>query len=392
MAYWDQQCSLILRRKRDMDSLRKRFGGLYWRLTGSYFAVTLLAAVIIEVAITLPTSIQGYQQGNVQVTPSGFSPPSSPTPSGFSQFLSIFWDHMQAGGLSFILIASVIGTLTGLLIMRNVTRRLRRITQAAEAWSTGAFVVEVRDRSRDELGQLARDLDGMAEQLRALFTARQELATVEERQRLARELHDSVKQDVFATALLLGATRAVLPADRLQEHAYLTEAEELAERARHELTVLIHELRPVALESKGLATALRDHASSWSRRTGIGVDVRLALERPAPPDAEVALFRVAQEALANVARHSKADHVDIELSCDDEVARLRVWDNGTGFDVARAEAVGVGLASMRERVEAQRGTLVVSGRAGAVGVEAQIPLAPSAVDEEVARWATPSPS
>ncbi len=103
-----------------MQSLRKRFGGLYWRLTGSYLLVTLLAAVIIDVAITLPASLQEYQQGNITVSPSpsGVSLPSSPTPSGLSQFLSIFWNHLQVEGLSFLLIASVVGTLTGLLIMR----------------------------------------------------------------------------------------------------------------------------------------------------------------------------------------------------------------------------------------------------------------------------------
>ena len=165
---------MIMRRRSDMQSLRKRFGGLYWRLTGSYLLVTLLAAVIIDVAITLPASLQDYQQGNITVhpSPSGSSPLSPPTPSGVSQFLSIFWNHLQGGGLYFILIASVVGTLTGLLIMRNVTHRLHRITQAAQAWSKGEFAVEVRDPSRDEIGQLGQDLNGMAEQLHTLLAAR----------------------------------------------------------------------------------------------------------------------------------------------------------------------------------------------------------------------------
>src|SRR5258708_11076457 len=92
----ERRC-MIMRRRSDMQSLRKRFGGLYWRLTGSYLLVTLLAAVIIDVAITLPASLQEYQQGNITVhpSPSGFSPPSPPTPSGVSLFLSIFWNHLQ---------------------------------------------------------------------------------------------------------------------------------------------------------------------------------------------------------------------------------------------------------------------------------------------------------
>src|SRR5258708_31041754 len=145
-----------------MHSVRLRFGGLYWRLAGSYFAVTLLAAVIIEIAITLPDSMQGYQQ--VSKTPYGTTTvPISPAPSGISQFLGIFWDHLQANGLYFILLAGVIGTLTGLLITRNVTLRLHRITQAAEAWSKGELAVEVRDSTPDELGQLGQELNGIAE-------------------------------------------------------------------------------------------------------------------------------------------------------------------------------------------------------------------------------------
>jgi signal transduction histidine kinase len=374
MAYWDQQELLILLRKGAMRSVRKRFGGLYWRLTISYFAVTLLAALIIEVAITLPASIQDYQQGNVQVTPSGFPSPSSPTPSGFSQFLSIFWGHMQAGGLSFILIASVIGTLTGLLIMHNVTRRLRRITQAAEAWSKGEFAVEVRDPTRDEIGQLGLDLNGMAEHLHTLLATREELAAIEERNRLARDLHDSIKQNIFATALLVGAARTHLPPDTLPAQTYLAEAEALAEQTRQELTALIRALRPARLADKGLAVVLREYAEDWSRRMGIAVAMQVQGERVIALDVEEALFRVAQEALANIAHHSGATHATIHLAWDGAQVRLTIADDGAGFDVAHANGRGVGLASMRERVAAHNGSLHIAGAAGATTVEAVIPL------------------
>jgi signal transduction histidine kinase len=357
-----------------MQSLRKRIGGLYWRLTVSYFAVTLLAAVIIEMAITLPASFQDYQQGNVQATPSGSFPSSSPTPSGVSQFLSIFWDHMQASGLSFILIASVIGTLTGLLITRNVTRRLTRITQAAEAWSKGEFAVEVRDRTHDEIGQLGQDLNGMAEQLHTLLAAREELAAVEERNRLARDLHDSIKQNVFATALLVGAARTHLPPDTLPAQTYLAEAEALAEQTRQELTALIRELRPARLADKGLSIVLRDYAQEWSRRMGISVAMHVHGERVIALDTEEALFRVAQEALANIAHHSRAAQVTIFLVWDGAQVRLTITDDGAGFDVAHASGRGVGLASMHERVDAYNGTLRISSTAGATTVEATIPL------------------
>src|SRR5215471_11261298 len=285
-----------------MHSVRRRFGGLYWRLAGSYFAVTLLAAIIIEIAITLPASMQGYQQ--VSATPYGKTAiPVSPARSGIahiSQFLGVFWGHLQDSGLYFILLAGVVGTLTGLLITRNVTRRLRRITQAAEAWSHGVFAVEVRDPTRDEIGQLGQDLNGMAERLHNLLATREELAAVEERNRLARDLQDSIKQHVFATALLVGAARSHLPPDTLPTQTYLAEAEALAEQTRQDLTALIRELRPARLEDKGLAVVLREHAEDWSRRMGIAVVTHVQGERIIALDVEETLFRVAQEALANI--------------------------------------------------------------------------------------------
>ncbi len=368
---------MIMRRRSDMQHLRTRFGGLYWRLTGSYLLVTLLVAVITEVAITLPASLQEYQQGNITVhpSPSGFSPPSSPTPSGFSLFLSIFWNHLQGGGLYFILIASVVGTLTGLLITRNVTHRLHRITQAAQAWSKGEFAVEVRDPSRDELGRLAQDLNRMAEQVRTLLVTRQELAVVEERNRLARELHDSVKQQVFASALLIRAARKVLSRDPSKAQAHLLEAEWLATETQQALIDLIRALRPAAIADKGLVVVLQEYTTDWSRRMGIGMDMRIQGERTTPLEIEEALFRVIQEALANVARHSDAEKVEVQLAWTGGQISLAIADNGKGFGTTHVEGKGLGLANMRERVEGLDGTLTISSSPGGICVEASIPLA-----------------
>ena len=360
-----------------MQSLRERFGGLYWRLTGSYVLVTVLAAVIVQIAVTLSSSVQDYQNLQVHPVPAGeggISGRLSPAPSGFARFLSIFGNHFQAYGLAFILIASVIGTLTGLLITRNVTRRLRRITQAAEAWSKGELAVEVRDLTPDEIGQLGQDLNGMADQLHTLLATREELAAVEERNRLARDLHDTIKQNVFATALLVGAARSHLPPDTLPAQTYLAEAEALAEETRQELTALIRELRPARLADKGLAVALREYAEDWSRRMGIAVAVHVQGERVIALDIEEALFRVGQEALANIAHHSGAMHATIHLAWDDAQVRLTITDDGAGFDVAHASGRGVGLASMRERVVAHNGALHIASTAGATTVEAIIPL------------------
>jgi signal transduction histidine kinase len=230
---------------------------------------------------------------------------------------------------------------------------------------TGAFGYTVRQ------AELARRRnEQLLEELRAAQRQVQELAVVEERNRLARDLHDSVKQQVFAIGMQLGAARASLD-EQAEAFAHVVEAERLARQAGQELTTLIRQLRPAALERKTLAATLQQLAGEWSRQSNIPVQVRLegaaALARPA----EEALLRVAQEALANAARHSGATAVEISLvgeaaAGDGPPARsasLTIADNGRGFDRSTV-AKGVGLDSMRERLEALGGRLTVESEPG----------------------------
>ncbi len=303
--------------------------------------------------------------------------------SNAGELASIFLDNLQPAGFYFILLATALGTITGVLISRGITRRLQRMTVAAAAWSQGEFQVAVRDPSRDELGQLAQDLNRMAEQLKTLLATRQELAVVMERNRLARELHDSVKQHVFANALLIHSARKVFARDPDKAQAYLAEAEELAGQAQQELIDLIRALRPAALADKGLVEVLEDYTADWSRRMGIAVDMRVQGARTTPLDIEEALFRMTQEALANAARHSNAGQVEIRLAWTDEQICLTIQDDGKGFAAQRAEGKGMGLVTMRERVEALRGTLVIASSASGTRIEASIPLTLARADESV---------
>jgi len=295
--------------------------------------------------------------------------------AALGDFLRTFLTRVQPAGMVFLLLALVIGTLTGVWISRTLTRRLRQITRAADAWSRGEFAVAVPDATRDELGQLARDLNRMAAQIQALLATRQELAVVEERHRLARELHDSVKQQVFAGALLLRAARLLVTRDPATAVQHLTEAEALAGQAQAELVGLIAALRPAALADKGLGAVLQEYVAEWARRMGITADVRVAGEQPTPLDVEEALFRVAQEALANVARHSGAQAVEVRLAWTGDAVCLTVQDDGPGFDPVRASGPGRGLENMRERVETLGGRLTVASTPGGTQIGARVPFA-----------------
>jgi NarL family two-component system sensor histidine kinase LiaS len=154
----------------------------------------------------------------------------------------------------------------------------------------------------------------------------------------------------------------------------LAEAEQLVRQAQQELTTLIQELRPAALESKGLATALRDYVADWSRQSNISVEVRVQGERSLPLVVEQTLFRVAQEALANVARHGEAATARVYLVWDGNGVTLTVSDDGQGFNMAAMNGKGMGLQSMRERVEALGGRLAVDSKPK-VGTEVTAQLA-----------------
>jgi signal transduction histidine kinase len=206
-----------------------------------------------------------------------------------------------------------------------------------------------------------RQNERLVAELQAAQRQIQDLAAAEERNRLARDLHDSVKQQVFAAIMQLGAARVLLEREPHAAQMPVVEAEQLARQAGAELSLLIHELRPVSLDERGLAEALRAYVADWSRQSKIAVELRADGTRPLAPTAEHALLRVAQEALANVARHSHATAVTVELTYGADSVMLAIADNGGGFD-ARAIQKGVGLESMRERIAALGGRLSVESR------------------------------
>jgi len=139
---------------------------------------------------------------------------------------------------------------------------------------------------------------------------------------------------------------------------HLAEADALVDQVRQELTHLIQELRPAALQGTGLATALRDHARDWANQNDVDVDVRIRGARALPLEVEQSLFRIAQEALSNIARHSQARNAQVLLAYNTGYVTLDIYDDGRGFDVHNSR-VGVGLRSMRERAQLLKGELVV---------------------------------
>lgn len=266
--------------------------------------------------------------------------------------------------LIFTLIAGLIGSLFGMWTANGLTRRLTNVSQAAHDWARGDFSVSIRDRSKDEIGKLTNDLNLMAEQLENLMDRRQELSILEERNRLARDLHDSVKQQAFAASAQLGAAKAHLNNHPDKAYTHLIEADLLVEKVRQELTELIQELRPVEIKGKGLISAVEDYVSDWRRRNEIAINIDVWGEHSLPLDVQKSVFRIIQEALANVLWHSQAKTVNLLFDFRSDLLVLKIQDDGKGFDEDHRQNKGMGLEFMSERATLIGGDLKINSELG----------------------------
>lgn len=230
--------------------------------------------------------------------------------------------------------------------------------------------------SEDEvtfLGAVA-DQASVAVQNARLFSAAQGAATLQERQRISRELHDSVSQALYGIALGSRTARTLLDRDPARAVEPMEYVLSLAEAGLAEMRALIFELRPEALESEGLISALEKRAAAVQARYGINVRTDLCEEPDIPPESKEALYRIAQEAMYNAVKHSGASNADLSVEIFPEGISLEIHDDGAGFDPSESFPGHLGLKSMRERAERRGGTLEIESAPGkGTRIRARIP-------------------
>jgi PAS domain S-box-containing protein len=200
-----------------------------------------------------------------------------------------------------------------------------------------------------------------------LFEQAQTLAVMIERQRLARELHDSVSQALYGIALGARTARTLIDRDPSAAVEPIEYVASLANAGMAEMRALIFELRPESLAEEGLAAALTKHAEALRARHQIAVQLDLCDEPELPLETKEALYRIAQEALHNIVKHARAAAVALRLSgptTDDPAVALDIRDDGVGFDPASAYPGHLGLRSMRERAARLGGTLAIDSAPG----------------------------
>ena len=244
----------------------------------------------------------------------------------------------------------------------------------------------VQDRTRElkeyqqQLVERNQELS-MKEEMRGELLRKVISAQEEERKRIARELHDDTSQALAALGLALETASVAPAADAEEVKARIESIKPMAVRMLEEVRKLILDLRPTILDDLGLVPAIRWYAENRLKPQGVKVQMETAgIERRLPPEMETALFRVAQEAVTNIARHAEAENVVMSLEISESQVIIEVEDDGKGFDLASVakpadKGQGLGLMGMKERVALFGGTLSVETAPGAgTQLRIEVPL------------------
>jgi signal transduction histidine kinase len=327
--------------------------GLQWKLAAIYLAVSLLSSGMVAAGYSIATSV-------------GYSPASA-----------------LGAGIAAGLAAGLLGSVAGFLTARDLKLRLWDAGEMAGRIAAGDFSVRLPDGNPDEIGWLEQQLNAMASHLESAVSELRHLAeqnrklaeeagrgaALEERAKLARDLHDTVNQQLFVLAMRAAAVRRRL--DKIGGPAAealvpeLATLEELSRQAHGEARQLILQLRPTTLEQQGLGPALAEYVKAAAAKEGWALEDRIdpAIRLMGKPAEN--LFRVAQEALNNISKHARASTVWVRLARTQEGILLEVRDDGEGFDPkAGVRPTAVGLTGISERVEALGGTLRVKSSKG----------------------------
>jgi len=251
---------------------------------------------------------------------------------------ALAWPYVQVGGPLYALYFSIIG--------------MQIVTVPAIALVVGWLMREQRRQ--------AQDLDERNRKLARYASTAEQLAITQERNRLARELHDTLAHSLSATAIQIEAAQALAETDEGAGRKMLAQALQTTRNGLTEARRSLHALRASPVEDLGLPQAVRDLAESLAQRAGFKLRLRIdTMPDNLGPEAQQCVYRVAQEALSNAARHAGAGCVEVVLGTQDGRVRLSVSDDGRGFEPVAVAETRYGLRGLRERAEMIGGALLV---------------------------------
>lgn len=256
-----------------------------------------------------------------------------------------------------------------------LTKPISQLAEAARAIGRGDFRWKAPVWAKDEIGSLGSAFNEMSQELILKEKMREQLlarlinAQEDERKRISRELHDETSQAL--TSLKVGLKLVEESADAAQVRKKLTELRALATQTLENVHQLAVELRPSLLDDLGLIAAIQKYTEEYSTEMNINVDSHVSGfgEQRLPPEIEVTVYRIFQEALTNIVKHAEANNVSVVLSCHDSSLVVIIEDDGKGFDVnaviSSTDGKRLGLFGMYERASLVGGKLTIESQPGA---------------------------
>ncbi|MED4602611.1 sensor histidine kinase [Paenibacillus validus] len=345
-----------------MDGHEKRLTNMIWRSMAESIGLSLILFAVIVY----------FLQANGYIRP----------------FES--WKEGVSLSLTLISITIILGGSYGLWYSTRINRRLEQLREVMLLLEKGNLSRAVPPLGEDEIGRLGEQLNQITKKWEEQVSSLQRLsnnnaqlaqkakysAIVEERQRLARELHDAVSQQLFAISMTATAVGRTLDKDFDKAQRQIHLIEEMASVAQSEMRALLLHLRPVHLEGKRLSEGLVELMQELAAKVPMEMDWELSDDIKLPKGIEDHLFRIAQEAMSNALRHSKATKLEVRLTQPSaDAVRLLIRDNGVGFDLDMRKQASYGIVTMNERVNEIGGSMnLLTAPGKGTRIEIRIPI------------------
>ncbi|MCM3041745.1 sensor histidine kinase [Paenibacillus motobuensis] len=299
------------------------------------------------------------------------------------------WKKAVMAGLTLLTLLISLGSVYGFWQGYKYKKKVDSMRNALLQWEKGNQTGTVPELGEDEIGQLGEQLVRIGKRWEEQVTSLQRLSThnaqlaeqarvsaiVEERQRLARELHDAVSQQLFAISMTATAVGRTMDRDFEKARRQVELIEEMASVAQSEMRALLLHLRPVYLEGKQLSQGLLELVSELKAKVPIELILEMDEGLNLGKGIENHLFRIIQEAMSNTMRHAKADKMEIRIHRRGDVVKVTLRDNGMGFQLDDKKQASYGLSTMQERVLEVGGSIqIITAPGKGTRIEITIPL------------------
>lgn len=289
--------------------------------------------------------------------------------------------------LLYIILHFLTSIFTGFQDSKEIKDRMDHMSLYITMVANGNYQAKIVDNSNDEIARIGKDLNELTDKMHTQVKSLQRLAdekaelaegahraaAIEERQRLARDLHDAVSQQLFALTMMSKAGMKLFDKNSEAARDKFAEVSQIAQQAQTEMRALLLHLRPVHLSGDTLSSGVRKLIDELKQRTQLVFHIHIEDKMQLSKSVEEHLFRIIQEALSNTLRHAEASEVTVELLTRGTDVAVTIQDNGKGFDTAamKQRKTSFGLRSMQERCEELGGTFMLRA---SVGVGTQIGL------------------